>query len=276
MPAAVAVVTDSSSEIDPVWARVLGVAVVPLFITFGELRRLDGVELSRTEFYRKLSSTTLLPVISQPTASAFSDVFEPLINAGRAIICITSSAKLSGTMNAAWAAAEAFPHAHIEVIDSATTSAGLMLQVVRAAALASGGAGPEAIAAALLRDRARQRGYAAGNVRLGKGQALLRGLFDSVPVLAIRDGEIGLAARARTFARAQDAMIEAVARDASGDAQARIAVAHAGVPDAGQAAARRLAAKLQRPEGDVSIVEAGPAFAVQAGAGAVGIFCVGH
>lgn len=282
MPELVAIVTDSTSDIDPDQARVLSVTVVPLFINFGDRRQLDRVELSRAEFYRKLETEPVLPTTSQPTAQAFTDAFEPYAAAGRPIVCITISQKLSGTINAARAGAQALPGANVELVDSATTCSGLMLQVVRAAELARGGAGVETIKAALLADRATQHGYAtlpdlkyvARTGRLGKAQAVFGSLLKIVPVLAFREGEVAEESRVRTFSRAQDSMIEAVVRDVGNDSSARIAVAHANAPQLGQAVAEKLAAKLRRSPSEFMLVEAGPAIAVHAGPGAVGIFCV--
>ncbi|MBV8147981.1 MAG: DegV family protein, partial [Candidatus Eremiobacteraeota bacterium] len=57
----VAIVTDSTSDIEPEKAKVQGITVVPLFVIFGDRGYKDYVELSRAEFYRRLQNEPVLP-----------------------------------------------------------------------------------------------------------------------------------------------------------------------------------------------------------------------
>jgi len=136
----VVVVTDSTADLDPAIARELAIDVVPLFVNFGERRFRDGIDLTRADFYRMLASEPELPTTSQPTSAMFEEVFGPHVAAGRAIVGVFISSKLSGTMNAARGAAEQFPQARIELFDSLTATAGLGLLATGAAELARAGA----------------------------------------------------------------------------------------------------------------------------------------
>lgn len=62
--AAVAVVTDSTSELDPAMQARYGVDVVPLFVNFGDKRYRDTIDLSRDDFYAKLRDEAALPTTS--------------------------------------------------------------------------------------------------------------------------------------------------------------------------------------------------------------------
>ena len=64
-----------------------------------------------------LATEKELPTTSQPSAQMFEDAFRPLVEAGDEILCITISSFLSGTINAARAAAQNFPNASIEIYD---------------------------------------------------------------------------------------------------------------------------------------------------------------
>ena len=149
--AAVAVVTDSTSELDPAMQARYGIDVVPLFVNFGERRYRDTIDLTRDAFYDKLRDEAVLPTTSQPTSAMFEDVFRANVEAGRPVVCLTIMSLLSGTINAATAAARQFPDAAIHVVDSATVSGGLALQAMQAADLARAGpvigthAGPGAV-----------------------------------------------------------------------------------------------------------------------------------
>ena len=68
------IITDSSAEISREEAEALGGEVVPLTVVFGENAYLDGVELSKEEFYKRLLSGEF-PHTSQPSEVQFSEAF---------------------------------------------------------------------------------------------------------------------------------------------------------------------------------------------------------
>ena len=51
------------------------VMVVPMIVSFGEKEYVDGIELSRDEFYRKMESETVIPKTSQASPAAFESVY---------------------------------------------------------------------------------------------------------------------------------------------------------------------------------------------------------
>ena len=75
MPHQIALVTDSTCDIPAEWIRQYEIAVVPLTIIFGSEQFLDGVELSATQFYERLSKGAQHPTTSQPTPEAFLDAY---------------------------------------------------------------------------------------------------------------------------------------------------------------------------------------------------------
>jgi DegV family protein with EDD domain len=277
---AVAVVTDSTSELDPAMQTRYGIEVVPLFVNFGEARFRDTIDLTRDAFYDKLRDEKELPTTSQPTSAMFEDVFRRHVEAGRAVVCLTIMSLLSGTINAANAAAQQFPGAAIHVVDSATVSGGLALQALHAADLASNGADAPAILAALERDRAMERGYAtipdlSHSVRTGRitrAQAFIGSLVKIVPVLRIGNGKIEEEARVRTFARAQETMVASAARDANVAPGARVAVIHTRAPELAASLSAQLRESIVTELRSFDVLEAGPVIGTHAGPGAAGIF----
>jgi DegV family protein with EDD domain len=278
--AAVAVVTDSTSELDPAMQASYGVDVVPLFVNFGETRYRDTIDLTRDAFYDKLRDEAVLPTTSQPTSAMFEDVFRRHVEAGRPIVCLTIMSLLSGTINAATAAALAFPGAAIHVVDSATVSGGLALQAMHAADLAREGTDAAAILAALARDRACERGYATlpdlshavRTGRISRAQAFIGSLVKIVPVLRIDGGRIEEEARVRTFARAQETMVAAASRDANAAPGARVCVIHARAAELAAALAARLHERIVTELRSFDVFEAGPVIGTHTGPGAVGMF----
>jgi DegV family protein with EDD domain len=278
----IGIVTDSTSDLSAETAKHYGIDVVPLFVNFGETRFRDGVDLTHGEFYRKLAAIKALPTTSQPTSTMFEDAFRPHVEAGRPIVCQTIMASLSGTINAAQAAAAQFPGAEIHLIDSESVTGGLALQVIHAAMLANEGADVAAILAALERDRSLVRGYATipdlshavRTGRVSRAQAFIGSALKIVPVLRIDGGKVGEEARVRTFSRAQQTMVDSTVGNVGSGEGARIAIIHTNVPDLAATLRDRIAAGLTGTPSYFEIVEAGPAIATHAGPGAVGIFSI--
>ncbi len=277
---AVAVITDSTSDLDTATAARYGVDVVPLFVHFGDERFRDTVDLSREAFYARLRAEPVLPTTSQPTATMFEDAFRPHVEAGRPIVCVTINAALSGTMNAATAAAQQFAGAPIAIVDSAMVSGGLAVLVMHAAELARNGADAAAVVDALQRDRERARGYAVipdlshavRTGRISRTLAFVGSLVKILPVLRFSGGAIEEEARVRTYARAQDAMIDAALRAIDAAPGARICVAHADAPAPAATIVARLRERMTQPVHALDVIEAGPVIATHAGPDALGIF----
>jgi DegV family protein with EDD domain len=278
----VAIVTDSTSDLDAALAAKHGITIVPLFVNFGDERFRDGVDLSRDDFFRRMRDGKVLPTTSQPTAAAFEDVFRPLVEAGRPIVSIHITQGLSGTINAARAAAAQFPGASIELVDSMTVTGGCALLALHAAELAEQGMGTAGILSAIELDKRRQHGYCTlpdlthvtRTGRIGKAQAALGGLLKIVPVLRVGNGEIEVEARVRTFARAQETIVESTLRDLGDVPKARIIVMHAHAPESGAALIAMLRAKLVEEPAYLAMAEGGPAISTHAGEGAVAIFSI--
>lgn len=277
----IAIVTDSTSDLEPQRAEQLGVTVVPLFVVFGDRSYRDYVDLSRAQFYEMLQSEKTLPITSQPTAQMFEDAFRPLVDAGQEILCITISSHLSGTINAARAAAQRFPDAKIEIYDSESAAGGLGMMVMRAAELVREGANMQQILAALEKQRQSQRLYAClpdlshlqRTGRIGKAQAVLGTLMKIVPVLALKDGQVAAEAQVRTFSRAQETMLDLALKAATDVAKARFLVMHTNAPGLAAAALEKLRARLGGVQPlMLDVLEAGPVIATHGGPGAVGIF----
>jgi DegV family protein with EDD domain len=279
---AVAIVTDSTSDIDPVTGAAAGITVVPLFVVFGDRSYRDYVDLSREDFYDMLQSQAVLPTTSQPTAAMFESAFAPAAQAGDEILCITISSQLSGTLNAAAAAATAFPETRIIPYDSQSVAGGLGMMVLYARALADDGKSIDEIVAALDRWRASQRLYACiadlshlqRTGRIGRARAALGTLMRVVPVLALKDGAIAAEAQVRTMPRARETMLDLTMQAVTDPSQARFAIVHVGAPELAQSVVAQLRERLNGvTPAKLDVWEAGPVIATHGGPGALGV-CV--
>ncbi len=278
---AIAVVTDSTSDLEPENARELGIDVVPLFVIWGDRSYRDNVDLTRREFYEKLAGEPTLPATSQPTAQMFEEAFRPHVERGDDIVCIVISSHLSGTINAARAAARSFPSATIAIVDSESAAGGLGLMAMHAAESARAGRSMQSILDDVQTERLTQRLYACvpdlshivRTGRIGRARAVIGTLMKIVPVISLREGEVVAQAQVRTMPRAQETMIDLSLKSVTDVERARFLVMHTNAPELAQNIQDRLKARLGSVQPRLlEILEAGPVIATHAGPGAVGIF----
>ena len=107
-----------------------GVDVVPFYVTFDQATHLkEGVDISKEDFFKRLmSEKNLFPKTAQPNPQDYIDVYTPYLKAGKDIISLTISSKLSGSYNSALMAAdilkEEYPGRTIAIVDSLSCSVG--------------------------------------------------------------------------------------------------------------------------------------------------------
>ena len=276
------IVTDSTCDLTADVARQYGIEIVPLPIAFGTERFLDGVDLTRANFYTKLAAAKDLPVSSPPVVEQLTQMFQKHLRAGNDVVCIVISSGLSETYkNAQAAVQQAGSPENLVLIDSKTFSGGLGLAAIYAAELAKTGTPAKQIAAYLEKFTATQRGFMtlpdlshlARSGRINKAQVMLGTVMKIIPILRLTSaGLIEGEAQTRTFEKAQELLVEIAMRYIPRPADTRVMVAHAHAPELGQTIATNLRQKLSAPLKSCTVTEAGPAVAVNAGPGAVAIF----
>ena len=129
------IVTDGSADVDAEILSEKGVTVVPFYVMLGsgEYKR-QNYEVTTAEFYNwMISNPGLFPKSSAPSAEDYFEVFRPMAEAGRKIICICITVKFSSSYQSALIARQMvldeLPDASIEVID-ATVNTVLQGQLV--------------------------------------------------------------------------------------------------------------------------------------------------
>ncbi|MDD4859071.1 MAG: DegV family protein [Dehalococcoidales bacterium] len=215
----VRVVTDSTSDLPPEVARELDIAVVPLYVRFGEQVYRDGVDIKDDEFYRRLVVSPVHPSTSQPTPADFAGVYNKVAKDADGIVSVHISRKMSGTCDSALRGREMLSSpCPVEVIDSESVSIGAGLVAIAAARVAKTGANLQTVL-----NEARQAveqthicglldtlKYLHRGGRIGKAKALLGSLLNVKPILAMRDGELVPAGLARTRNRGLDKLTDFV------------------------------------------------------------------
>jgi DegV family protein with EDD domain len=276
---AVAIVTDSTSDISQVEAERLGLTVVPLNIHFGTESLRDGVDIMPAEFFERLKRSKELPKTSQPSAGTFLDVYRRLAQETDQILSIHLSAKLSGTSNSARAAREALGgKAKVEILDSGTVSwpLGFAARTAREAAEAGGElagclrAAEDALARTRLYFVLDTLEYLQKGGRIGGARAFLGQVFNIKPILTVREGEVAPLERVRSRMKAEERLFE-LATSGGGEI-VRLAVAHS----SSDAEAERWIGRMQEAEPGVpcELIWLGPVVGVYAGPNTLGMAAV--
>ncbi|MCP3963570.1 MAG: DegV family EDD domain-containing protein [bacterium] len=204
---AVAVVTDSTSDLPPELARSHDIQVVPLSVIFGKDRLRDGVDIQARDFYQLLESSDSHPQTQPPPEAEFFEHYLELTRE-QDVISVHISEKMSETTaharEAALRGSRSFdlpPERHdyaLEVVDSETVSMGLGLQALFAARMARRGLGVFHIAQRLRAIAPRIHilfgvdtlDYLVKGGRIGRARAALGKLLGIRPILGVVGGEV--------------------------------------------------------------------------------------
>ncbi|ABO51818.1 degV family protein [Desulforamulus reducens MI-1] len=129
----VAVVTDSTCDLDKELIHKYNIHVLPLNVIYSdEEEYLDRVDISPKEIYDRMPGE--VPSTSLPSPANIINLFKKLEKEGFThVISIHISSGLSGTYNAVRTIARDFKNMVIEVIDSKALSLGLGIPVLEAA-----------------------------------------------------------------------------------------------------------------------------------------------
>jgi DegV family protein with EDD domain len=270
----VAVVTDSTADLQPALQERLGLAVVPLIVNWDGQTYRDKIDLSTAEFYRRLRSSKTLPKTGAPSLAAFERVFREQLKEHDAVISINLASALSGTYEVARRAAESVDPQRISVVDSGSVSICIAWLADIAVTMARDRIQPAEIVEHLVEARGRLRILALLETleflqrggRIGRAAALAGTLLSVKPILSVRDGEVAPVERVRTMNGALRRLVELVV--------AQGPVERLGVIDGDSttnAAEVEMQLRGRYPEITIDRGELGPVVGTHGGPGVVGV-----
>ncbi|HJX40630.1 MAG TPA: DegV family protein [Anaerolineales bacterium] len=271
------IVTDSTCDLpDSVISR-YKIPVLPLYLNFGHESYLDGVELSRQDFYRKLVKSEAVVSTAAPAPDMFRRAYEKLAAEGATqVLSIHVSGSLSGILGVAKLAAQETTAVPVHVFDSRQLSLGTGFLVEAAAKSASEGRSLEKILAELAEQISRTHVFAALDTleflrRSGRMHGLVAGLGSVLqikPILRMYDGNAS-SERVRTRGKAIDRLVGILKELAPLE---RAAIVHANAVERAQALQEQT--KHLLPVGEIPLVDITPVIGAHVGPGAVGFACV--
>ena len=269
----VRIVTDSTCDLPIKTVTRYGIRVIPLYINVGKQSFVDGVDITRQEFYKKLPDFPEHPTTAAPAPVKFCEVYESLADEGAThILSIHISVKLSAVVDVAHIAAHETKSIPVTVFDSRQLSLGTGFLVETAAQLAAEGCSINMIISKINDQIRRTHVFAALDTleflkRSGRMNGILAGLGSFLqikPILTMYDGKPG-AERVRTRQRAMLRLVEMLREVGTYE---RLAILHTNAPDR----VTELREKAAHLRFDDEILEADitPVIGTHVGPGAVG------
>lgn len=272
-PLPVGIVTDSTADVPAEVLSSLKIAMVPALLIIDGQTYVDGVDISREEFYRRLPSFQSPPTTAAPSSIQFKQAYERLLAAGmEQILSIHVSSRLSGIINAAHQAAQQFGD-RVHVFDSQQLSLGLGYQAMEAATAALDGLSIEAVLERARRARANVHLLALINSleylrRSGRVSWLQAGVSELLRIkllLTLKNGFVESFGRARTFGHA----LEALRREARSWApMSQLAIMHSGIVEKAKELADELNTLCSTPP---MVVNVTTVIGAHVGPGSIGI-----
>lgn len=273
----VRIVTDSTSDLPAEIIARYGISVVPLYINAGKQSFLDGIDITREEFYQRLPTFEVHPTTAVPSLQKFHAIYAALADEGATeILSIHISLALSAVVDVARTAAKETTGVAVTVMDSQQLSLGTGFLVETAARMAADGCSVREILPALEDQIRRSHVFAVLDTleflkRSGRMSAYMAGLATLLqvkPILTMHLGKPGTE-KVRTRERAMQRLMEMLEAVAPLE---RVAIVHTHATEYVaqlRQRAHHLLDGLQVPEADIT-----PVIGAHIGPGAVGFAVV--
>lgn len=277
----VAIVADSSACLPRELVERHGIAIVALGLTIDGVLYADG-SLSSGELFRVIEASRDGPKTASAAPGAFLEAFARAREAGAsAVLCLTLSAKFSGTYGAAVEGArmagEKMPGFDVRVVDTGGLAMTHGFAVLEAARVVEESGCLEE--AALAASRVGREGRLLGSLEtlryLVKGGRVpwvvgwAASLLRIKPVLSFEDGRARSIGRPRTWAAAKERMLTELRRVNCEERRVKVAVMHVDAEER----ARELAREVEERFGveEVMVTEFTSVMAAHTGPGFVGL-----
>jgi len=268
-----AIVTDSTADVPIDTAESLDITVIPAVLTLDGETYVDGVDISRAEFYRRMPDLRTPPTTAVPSVLVFEETYQRLFESGvERILSIHLSSNLSGMVNTAEQAALNFDD-RVKVFDSSQLSLGVGFQAIESAQSVMKGLDFDQVVSTAR--RVRERAYVLALIdrlefmrRSGRVNWLRANIGDFLQIkqlVEVKDGLINALARTRTYTKAFEQLISIASTWKN---IKRLAVLHSGAPERAKELTTRVVNLCPNP---LMIVDITTVIGVHVGPGCVGL-----
>ena len=273
----VRIITDSTCDLPEMVVAQYGIRVVPLYIQAGNREYLDGIDLTRDEFYKRLPTYSVHPTTAVPSPLKFHALYDALADEGaNEVLSIHISSTLSAIVNIAQTAAAETTSVPVTVLDSRQLSLGTGFLVQTAAELAQAGKSVKEILVALEDQIKRTYVWAVLDTlkflrRSGRMNPVISTIGELIqikPILKMYDGVSGVE-RVRTRKKALAHLLQMLHTYSPFE---KLAFLHSNALGQAQALKNELQALLPSSETWIEVIN--PVLGSHIGPGVVGFACV--
>lgn len=207
------------------------IEIVPLTVIFNDREYIEGVDINKEEFYKKVKEIKQIPKTSQATYMEFKEVFDKLIEEGYHIICLTGASNASGTFQSAVIAKnDTNEKEKIHIFDTRNLSLGSGQYVIRACELVEGGLGFEEIINELENIRSSVRllfapytlDFLKQSGRVPVATALIGNMLNIKPIFFFDNGEAKLVNKVRGVKNIASKLVDIILEMNEGSLEGKI------------------------------------------------------
>ncbi|MGX9756429.1 DegV family protein [Clostridioides difficile] len=207
------------------------IEIVPLTVIFNDREYIEGVDIDKEEFYKKVKEIKQIPKTSQATYMEFKEVFDKLIEEGYHIICLTGASNASGTFQSAVIAKNDMNEKEkIHIFDTRNLSLGSGQYVIRACELVEEGLGFEEIINELENIRSSVRllfapytlDFLKQSGRVPVATALIGNMLNIKPIFFFDNGEAKLVNKVRGVKNIASKLVDIILEMNEGSLEGKI------------------------------------------------------
>jgi len=194
-------VSDTACDLPKTLINEYHIKLVPYYVSFDqETYYKEIIELSISKFYEIMRREKIFPKTSLPTIHDYMEIFTPIVEEGKSLICVCLSSHFSGSYNSAVNARELilenYPDAKIAIINSLNATAGQGVLVQEIGRMIANDLPFDTIVDTALKLRESARifffvdtlDYLEHGGRIGKAAALLGTMLSVKPLIYLQDG----------------------------------------------------------------------------------------
>ena len=199
------ILLDSSADFSAQEVKERNLELVPINILLNGKNYLDGVDITKDEFYTLLTENEEFPKTAQPSPQDYVDIFEDAKEKGDSVVYLSLSSALSGTFQSATLAKSMVEYDDIYLVDTLSATRAIRLMAEYACKLRDEGNDAATIAAELEDFKSRVVILAALDTleylykggRLNKATAAVGELANLKPIITVtEEGKIGVPGKA--------------------------------------------------------------------------------
>lgn len=200
------IVADSTCDLSEELLIQYDITLIPLCVIMGDMTYQDGVNISPSDIYEWSEKVNSTPKTAAPLLNDVVDILRPYTEQDNEILFFGISEDMSSTCNVIRLAAEFLDYKKIHIINSKNLSAGIGLQVLKAASLVKEGNSADRIVDYIkntMQDRIRASfvvdtlTYLQRGGRCSSITALIGNTIQLKPMITVQNGKMGVGKKYR-------------------------------------------------------------------------------